>query len=215
MNMTKLRLAALSLLLVTVLAACNLPVTPTPLPEPTALPAPTQDASEPAAIGSACVVGTWQVSNLAEYVGAALPQMVEGAQISLGEMSGGLTYTFNPDGTTLGQANDFSIKATVEMNGLKLPGQIQVNGSSQGKYSVDEGQGLLTLTEITAGDLSVSANVAGIPVVQQTAVTELFMLGSGQDANGSTSFQCIGDAMQISVDVPNLGQQLVQLSRVR
>ena len=92
MNMKTMRRAILSFMMVAALAACNLPVTPTPLVEPTTTPAPTaepQAAPEP--LGAACVVGTWQITNLADYLSEALPQMVEGASLTPGEVSGSLT----------------------------------------------------------------------------------------------------------------------------
>ncbi len=214
MNFSKMRLAALGLMVTLILSACNMPITPTPHPTSTPTPAPQPtEAAAPSEMGAACVVGTWQVNNLAEYLQAALPQMIEGATVSVGEVSGNLTYTFNAEGTTVGKAEDFKIKATVTTNGLSLPGQIVVNGSSTGKYQADDGQGLLSLTSVSPGDLTVSATVAGVPVVSKSSITDLFMLGSNETGYGSVNYQCIGNTLKISVEFPNTGPRIIVFNR--
>jgi hypothetical protein len=214
MKLTRVRLLALGLMVALLLSACNMPITPTPHPTPipTQTPQPPEEAS-PSAVGSACPVGTWQVNNIAEYLNAALPQMIEGATVNVRDVSGNLSYTFNADGTTNGKAEDFQIKATVTTNGLSLPGQIVVSGSSTGKYQADENQGLLTLTQVSPGDLKVTASVAGVPVVNQSSVTDLFMLGADQTGTGSANFQCIGNTLKISMQFSNTGPRIIVLQR--
>lgn len=214
MNQKSMRLAALSLLVVLLLSACNLPITPTPAPTPTSTQVP--EATQPAndLIGASCVAGTWEINNLPDYLQAILPQIVEGAEIEVTDVSGTLLYTFNSDGTSAGTAKDFKIKANVKTNGISLPGQIVVNGTSTGKYQVDDSQGLLSLTGVSAGDLTVSASVAGIPVVSKKPLTDLFMLGSDQSGYGSVNYQCIGDSMKVAVEFPQVGTRIVELQRV-
>lgn len=211
MKMMNVRLAALTLLVTLLLAACNMPITPTPFPTSTPEPPPVEEA--PNTIGAACLVGTWQVNNLQNYLQAVLPQMIEGAAIEIEETSGSLTYTFNADGSTTGAANDFIVKAKVGTNGVTLPGEITVNGASQGSFTADDAQGILTLTNVGAGSLTLSAKVAGIPVVSETPIGDLFMLGSNDTGSGSTNFQCIGSTLQVTVNLPNLGNQIVMLER--
>jgi hypothetical protein len=213
MKSMNVRLPALGLLMLFLLAACNLPVTPTPVPTPTAIPQPTQPQPTPAGIGAACVVGTWQIDNLSEYLQTALPQMIDGADVQVEETSGKLTYTFNADGTTLGKADNFNIKATVTSNGIKLPGQISVNGSSQGKYQVDDSQGIITLTDVSPGDLAVSATVAGITAVKNTPITNLFLLGSQETGYGSVNYDCVGNTLKVTVNFKNEGPRVVVLQR--
>lgn len=212
MRLKTMRLWALGLMAVLLLTACNMPITPTPHPTPTQPPAPTADV--PAASGGACLTGTWQISNLSEYLNMALPQMIEGATVKVGEVSGNLTYTFNEDSTTVGKAQDFKIQAQVTTNGVSLPGQISVNGSSTGSYQVDDNQGILTLTGVKPGDLTVNATVAGIPVVKDQAIGNLLDFGSSESGSGSTNYQCIGNTLKISIDVPNVGPRVVILQRV-
>lgn len=216
MNLTKKRFRALGLLLTLLLAACNMPLTPTPHPSPTPTltPEPPKAPTASAAAGAACVAGTWQINNLSDLLQTILPQMIEGAQVQVGEITGSLTYTFNPDGTSTGEARDFKIKATVTTSGISLPGQIVVNGTSKGKYQVDENQGLLTLTDVSPGDLAVTASVAGIPVVNNTLITNLLTFGSSDTGNGSVNFQCVGNDLKISVDLPKTGSRVIELSRV-
>ncbi len=218
MNLTKLRLAATGLLAAIVLTACNMPITPTPYPAAVTAEAPAIEEStpEPAAMGATCLVGTWQVVDLKSYIQSMLPVMVEGAELSVEEVAGKLTYTFNADGSSVGTADAFTMKVGVKMNGLSLPGKVEVNGSSQGQYEVDEAQSLLKMKNLNAGDLRVSANVAGVPVVSQTPVLNLFSFNGQQEAQAAAvNFQCIGNQLQMTVDVQNMGPRVVTLERVK
>ena len=215
MNSKKVRLPALGMLLVLLLTACNMPITPTPLPLPTQTPQPTLEANAPTGTGAACLVGAWQINDLNQYMQSALPQMIEGAQVEIQDVSGVLTYSFNADGTTLGLAQDFTIDAKVTTNGITLPGEIIVNGSTQGLYMVDESQTVLTLSSVTPGDMTVSVNVSGIPVVSNTPVNDLLMFGNGQSGSGSTNFDCNGNTLSIAVEVPEMGIQSLILNRVQ
>lgn len=212
MKLANLRRLALGLLLILLLPACNLPITPTPLPLPTAIPPVQTEPPAPAVIGAACVPGTWQINNLPEYLQLFLPQVVEGAAVTVEEISGNLTYTFRADGTSTGRADNFNIKAQVETNGLKLPGQILVAGTSNGSYQVDDTQGILTLNELNAGDLKVTASVAGMTVVRDMPVNNLMTIGG----TGGTwvAYQCIGNTMQVTVEFPNTGERVVTLQRI-
>lgn len=212
MKMTNVRITALILLVALLLTGCNMPITPTPYPTPTPQPPPTEAA--PNTIGAACLVGSWQINNLQNYLQAIIPLMVEGATIEIEETSGSLTYTFNADGSTLGAANDFKVKAKVGINGVTLPGEIIVNGESQGNYTADDTQGILTLSNIGTGTLALNAKVAGLPVVNDTPIGDLFMPGSDASGSGSTNYQCIGNTLQISVTINNLGDRIVTLQRV-
>ncbi len=217
MKLTKMRLALTGLVAVMLLSACNLPVTPTPFPTAAPSEAPTSEPStpEPGAIGAACVVGTWQVVDLQSYIQDMLPVMVEGAELQVKDVSGNLTYTFNADGSSVGRADAFTLNVGVDVNGLSLPGKVVVNGSSQGQYEVDGDQNLLTMRGLSAGDLTVSANVAGVPVVNQTPVLNLLSFNGGTEGEAAVNFQCIGDALQVTVNLQNLGERVVTLERVR
>ncbi len=214
MRLTKLRLVALGALLVMVLSACNMPITPTPLPLLTETQQPTPAEVFQDGEGASCLVGTWQFSDVQQYIDAALPQMIEDAQVEIKGVSGGLTYTFNADGTTLGQAQDFRIQADVTTRGLTLPGEIILNGSTQGQYTVDDANSVLNVSSLTPGDLTVSANVSGIPVVNETPMGDLLMLGAGQSGSGATSFSCSGNTLSFVISSPELGTRTLVLNRV-
>jgi hypothetical protein len=211
MKRTKMRLTALGLFITILLAACNMPITPTPPPPPTSTPQPVEP--EPAVSDAACIVGTWQVNNLASYLQAALPSLIKDATVEVGEVTGSLSYTFNENGSSSGTANDFKIKVKASMNGLALPGEITVNGTSTGTYQIDDSQGTLTLMNVNPGDLVASANVAGVSVVDKMPVAELFMFGSGEA--GSADYTCSGNNLKISTNIENLGPRVIDFQRTQ
>lgn len=211
MNSKIVRLPALGLLVALLLAACNMPITPTQLPEPTATIAPTLESGS-ATTGAACLVGTWQIADLNQYMQSVLPQMIEGAQAQIKDVSGVLTYSFNADGTTLGLAQDFVVNADVTTSGFTVPGEITLNGATNGQYVVDDSGTVITLNSVSPGSLVVSANVSGIPVVQGAPMNDLLTFNGGQSASGSTAFTCEGNTLTLAVDVPNTGIQSLVLS---
>jgi hypothetical protein len=213
MNSKTMRLPALGVLMILLLAACNMPITATPLPAPTLTVEP--PAVDPNLAGAACLVGSWQMNDFNQYLQTALPQVTEGVEVQIEEVSGSLTYTFNTDGTTLGSAQDFRVNAQVTTNGLTLPGEITLNGSTQGQYAVDESQSLLTVSSVTPGDLTLSANVSGIPIVSDTPVNDLLMFGADQSGSSSTEFDCTGNTLSLRVNVPDLGTRTLVLNRVQ
>ena len=213
MNSKKMRLPAFGVLMILLLAACNMPITATPLPAPTLTVEP--PAGDPNLTGSTCLVGAWQMNDFNQYLQTALPQVTEGVEVQIEEVSGSLTYTFNADGTTLGSAQDFRVNAQVTTNGMTLPGEIILNGSTQGQYSVDEAQSLLTVSSVTPGNLTLSANVSGIPIVSDTPVNDLLMFGADQSGSGSTEFDCSGNTLSIRVNVPDLGVRTLVLNRIQ
>lgn len=214
MNWKLLRRVALGVGMVLLLAACNLPINPTQTPEPTPTSVPPLELGS-ASTGAACLVGTWQIDDLNQYMQAVLPQMIEGAQAQIKDVSGVLTYSFNADGTTIGLAQDFMVTADVTTSGFTVPGEITLNGATSGQYLVDESQTLVTLSSVAPGSLVVSASVSGIPVVQDAPMNDLLSFNSGQSASGSTTFLCDGNTLTLAIDVPNTGIQSLVLTRVQ
>jgi hypothetical protein len=199
------------------LAACNLP-SREGVATPTLPPLPTPDVVAIPETGTSCVVGGWNLdfAQIGEAWIESRVQQVSGQQVDLTDSSGSLAVQFTPDGRVIGYANDFNASGTLNYRGANLPVAVDVNGSAEGTYQVDDGQGQLTLSGPFAGleDVEITGRVLVVPVFRSNLDTLANPILGSLDTI-SVPFACDGDRLVLTIEEPTLGQRTLELTRAQ
>lgn len=156
--------------------------------------APPLDAS--AAGDAACLVGTWNVTEIEGYIQSILPAGVDSSSLEYQGMSGTMQVTFESDGTGNYLIQDF----TVDYIMIGLPTGFAMNGSG-------------TFTYQTAGDqVTVQTGDDSTLTGELTIGTTASPLGDlGESAiNGTRGFSCQGDTLEMTPDTENASPVVYQ-----
>lgn len=215
MHTSKQRVMAMGLLLALVLTACA-GTAATPAPAPTSAPAPTTQptattvptavptntpvptpttaptATPLPATGSACLVGTWQLSDMSVYMQSIMAK--SGSAVSLVEQTGGLVYTFAADGTAHAEAQDFTMKMTMTVEKLTFDLNVTISGAADSQYTATDDQ--ITFSNGEVKGLKVSATMNGTELFSSTPDELAAMFGVSPDPKYNVfGYQCSGDTL--------------------
>ncbi len=210
---TKLNLLTLAaILMILALPACSLPfpgifpATPTLTPTPTNTPVPTPTPA-PTQVGSACLVGTWEMKDVASYIISVIPtDILPDKNVTVKDTSGTIRYTFDQTGKATLTATDYKLDTSTKVGFLSLPLSINLKGSALVDYQADAR--VLTFSNPVDKDLTVSATVAGASILGETPVSSLVWFGSGPDRNAQLNYQCQGNTLQIDLPAVSGGAKL-------
>ena len=135
--------------------------------QPTSQPTEPQSQapSEASGSGAACLVGTWELADLSEFMASVLPPQSEGTLTYKGT-SGTAYYMFNSDGTAGVQAEDLKVDYQLG-GGLNLDIQVSLNGTGTADYTVAEGH-LLSTTNVNIDNLAMTLTMGGMPTGDST-----------------------------------------------
>jgi len=141
-------------------AATEPPAAPTatPILAPTA--EPTKEPPAAPVTRAACLVGTWQATNLIELAAAMFVGRGQAVPPDLAISGGKLTVVFGPDGHATYAYDHLTLNATIDVGGTMIPIKILVTGPGSAAYSVVDGASL-AFSEIEADDLQVETIVGG------------------------------------------------------
>ena len=156
--------------------------------------APPLDAS--AAGDAACLVGTWNVTEIEGYVQSILPAQVDRSSLEYQGMSGTMQVTFESDGTGSYLLQDF----VVSYNMMGLPMAFGLNGNG-------------TLTYQTAGDrVTIQTGDDSTLTGQLSLGTTSSPLGDlGESAiSGTQAYACQGDTLEMTPDSENASPVVYQ-----
>ena len=121
----------------------------------------------PVASGAECLVGTWELADLSEFMASVLPPQSEGTLTYKGT-SGTAYYMFKSDGTAGVQAEDLKVDYQLG-GGLNLDIQVSLNGTGTADYTVAQGH-LLSTTNVNIDDLAMVLTMGGIPTGDGTTL---------------------------------------------
>ncbi len=142
--------------------ACSLPFG---LGSSAATPAAGQPESTPAAppaqaaSGAECIVGTWELTDLSEYMKSVVPDT--GGTLTYQGTSGSARYIFGADGKAQIQADNLQVSYKMGA-GINLDFQVGLNGSGTADYTVAEGN-LLSTTNVNVDGLALTLTMGGVP----------------------------------------------------
>lgn len=192
-------------------ATATTAATAAPTMGPTAVPptaAPAEPPASPAPLSAPvgpddCLVGEWEMSDIASYVVSVLPAevIVEDDSLEFVGTSGSLSYLFSYDSSVTMIADAYTFEWTLSMSGVPpMPMQVVLNGASAGHFSTVGGS--LTIDEGAPDDLSLTVIVAGQTVTSEADKVGTWLpLGSAEEM--TYSYTCDGGVMKIVPDVPN------------
>ncbi len=185
---------------------------PTSTPVPTHTPAPTDTPEPVAASGDACVLGTWELSDMSVYMSSIIPATSE-AEFTFAGQEGYVRYTFSADGTVSFEANNFVVRFAIGVSGVSLDLAVSIDGSGTAVYSADAGA--ITISNSDTDSLTFSATLGGEEMFSGTSGELGSLFGVSEDAASATLlYQCAGDTLTYTppVDIDNV--QPVVLTRV-
>lgn len=159
-------------------ATINAPTAPeaTPIPDFTATPA-----------SSACLVGTWQITNLQDYVLAAIPpEMIQEYQPTYKSTSGQAYVKFSNDGTVTIQTSQLEIRFDVKAGAFSVELTVRVDGTANGLYQADASQ--LSTSDMNTSGMTASAKVLGQSVLDETQIISAIPLV--QPPFNTATYQC-------------------------
>ncbi len=188
-------------------APTSAPAVPTtaPTPAPTNTPVPTNTpgpTNTPAlAAGAACVVGTWEFSDMSEYFGSLMSQAGNPAQYEGQE--GKIIYTFGADGKAKIEAQDFTAKLKITVQNLSFPMEVKMTGSATADYTTSD-PNKVTFSNNDVGNFKLSITMNGQEMSSITS-DELAAFGLSSDPKYNTfTYECSGDTLKYTPPLPNV-----------
>jgi len=178
------------------LAGCNLPFS-APAPSassPTILPIPS---------GEECLIGEWELFNVADAVTSVMPS---GVKFQYAGTDGRMHWTFTAGGIAEAQALNFSIDFQNVDDLEKVT--ILTNGTARRYYTLP-GPGQIAFSNPDNSELTYAAQVAGVTVELSPELLKLVPLMPEQ---GTVSYKCDGNSL--SVIPPVVGVVPEELVRV-
>lgn len=191
----------------------SVPVAPTATPLPTAVPTATTAPTAtpvPPATGNACLVGTWELSDMSQYMQSVMA--TSGSAVSLVGQSGRITYVFGADGSAKVTAQDFTMKMAMTVEKLTFELDVVMSGGATSTYAATADK--VTFADGELQDLKVSATMNGTELFKSTPAELAAMFGVSPDAKYSTfGYQCSADTLVYTPPIDNA--QPVVMKRVQ
>jgi hypothetical protein len=182
-------------------------VAPTDTPAPTATTAPT--ATPLPASGSACLVGTWELSDMSTYMESVMAK--SGSAVTLVGQTGGFVYTFGADGNAHVEAQDFTMKMSMDVQKLKFDINITISGAADSQYTATADK--VTYSNGKVNGLKISATMNGTELFSTTPDELAAMFGVSPDPKYNTfGYQCDGDTLVYTPPIADA--QPITLKRV-
>lgn len=167
-------------------------VAPTNTPAPTATTAPT--ATPLPASSSACLVGNWELDDMSTYMQSVMAKSGSATATTLVGQTGRLLYTFGADGQAHAEAQDFTMKMSMEVQKLKFDLNITISGSADSQYTATDNT--VTYSNGKTKNLKVSATMNGTELFNSTPAELAAMFGVSPDPKYNTfGYQCEGGTL--------------------
>jgi hypothetical protein len=180
------------------LAGCNLPFSsPSPSPNvPTIPPLPS---------GQECLVGEWELFNVADAVTSALPS---GLEFQYAGTDGRLHWTFTAGG--IGEVDALNFSLTFENKKDLEQVTILANGTARRYYSLN-GTDQITFSNPDNSELTYAAEIAGVTVALTPEMLKLVPLMPEQ---GTVTYKCEGNSLSIIPPVVGVvPEEMVRVNR--
>jgi archaellum component FlaF (FlaF/FlaG flagellin family) len=143
-----------------------------------------------------CLTGTWEITNLSDYILAAIPaDLAEKYDLQYNGSSGKATFTFTPDGSITLNADQIVILFDAKVSIITLSLKVRIDGSATGKYILTDSS--LTTTNMNTAELNASAKAAGQDVIDPAQVINAIpLVKSPYNVARST---CEDDSLQLKL----------------
>jgi hypothetical protein len=158
-----------------------------------------------------CLAGTWEISDINEYVLAAIPpEMAEQYELAYTGTSGSAYFILSPDGQVRLQAVDLEMLFEAKAAIFTVPVTVRLDGEAVGRYTAegsDATHGTLTTSEMDTSNLTASAQAMGQDLLTQAQILRAIPLL--QPPANKAQYVCTDNTLQLKVssypeDVPPL-----------
>ena len=181
---------------------------PTATPVPTATPAPTATPLPPS--NSACLVGTWELSDMSQYMQSVIAQ--SGGAVEFVGQTGRITYVFGADGSAIVDAQDFTMQMSMTVEKLTFELNITISGGATSTFTATDEK--VTFSDGELRGLKFSATMNGTELFNSTPAELAAMFGVSPDPRYNTfGYQC--DATTLTYTPPIDAAQPVVMKRLQ
>jgi hypothetical protein len=183
-------------------------------PAPTSAPTAAEPTPEPPSDSpAACLIGKWQLSDFSAYF-RSLQANIEStaADITVNDLgqTGTAYFTFNADGSTAIQAEDFRQSFSVAVNAggssLEVPASVTLNGLANSDYTVSG-------DTITFTNQQYDTFTMDIEMMDSTTAMTPDFFGS-VDETAAFTYTCTGNTLTWDVILSSIDLAPVTLTRV-
>jgi hypothetical protein len=163
--------------------------------------------------GEACVVGTWEMSDMGPYMASIMSAAGASAEFQFVDQEGYLRYTLGPDSTATIDANDFVVNFAIAVQDLTFDMAVSIDGTGTATYEVDGGE--MLFSDPNVDDLTFSATMAGNELFSGTSNELASLFGVSADGTSTAfTYECSGDTFTYVPPVGVPGVQPVVMTRV-
>lgn len=159
-----------------------------------------------AASGAACIVGTWELADLSEYMKSVVPDT--GGTLTYQGMSGTARYIFGADGKAQIEAENLTVSYLMGGD-INLDFQVGFNGTGTADYTVAEGN-LLSTTNVNVDALALTLTMGGVPFGDSSTLGS--MIPFFGETTTATPFTCTSTTLSYTPAAE--GAQAVVFTRI-
>jgi len=151
---------------------------------------------QPIPTGQSCLVNTWEIPGLSDYVLAAIPpELAEQYQLKYKSTRGNIFVTFSPDGKVTLQADQLQMLFDAKVSLFRVEVAVTLDGVAVGDYDVNGST--LTTSNINTSALNGSARAMGRDLLDSQQVIGAVPLL--QAPYNSADFSCQGSTLQLKI----------------
>jgi hypothetical protein len=165
--------------------------------QPANTPIPTSAPALPTANPAACLIGTWQATNIQDYVIAAIsPEMMQEYRPEYKNTTGQAYVSFFENGLVTIQAYKLVLEFEIQAGIFRVGLLITLDGLSSGQYQADGSQ--LTTNSMTTTGLTASARALEQDVMPPEQIVAALPLV--QPPFNNATYQCDGQTLSLRLN---------------
>ncbi len=151
---------------------------------------------QPTPTGQSCLINTWEIPGLSDYVLAAIPpDLAEQYQLKYKDTSGHIYVTFTPDGQMKLQADQLEMLFDAKASLFRVEVAVTLDGVAVGDYDVNGTT--LTTSNVDTSALNASASALGQDLLDAQQIIDAVPLLSAP--YNTADFSCQGSTLQMSI----------------
>ena len=143
----------------------------------------------------------WQFADMSNYFESVMAKS-GGAAKFVGQ-DGNITYVFGNDGVASVDAENFTMKLAIDVQGTSFNIVVTINGRATANYTLSD-PNKITFSNPQMGDLKFSATMNGQELFSSTPEELAAVFGVSNDPKYNTfTYECSGDTLKYTPPVEN------------
>ena len=174
---------------------------PTATPAPTATTAPTDTPAPQAASGDACLIGTWEMTDMSDYFTSIMAKT--NTPFKLADKKGSVRITFGADGKAAMAADQWQVTLSGTVQGVVLKVVVSINGAATADYTAADGK--IVFSNRRSDNMIMSSTVNGQELFSGTSdeLASLFGVSGSNNAYNTFPFECGSDTLKYTPPIKN------------